>query len=249
MDEIITAIPAGLSAFAATNLDDILILMLLFSQVDSALRRNHIIAGQYLGFAILVIASLSGLVSQLFLPRPWIGMLGLIPILIGLSRLLNPQGDADETQTSTETPASTEQNSFFQHFLSPQTYGVAAITFANGGDNIGIYVPLFANSGWQSLGVILTVFFIMVGVWCYAAYQLTQVPVIANRLTAYGNYLVPYVLMGLGVLILLDSHTLENRGLTVLALIISAFCVASLMRNAGSSSLDKLSKSSPAEEH
>ncbi len=36
--------------------------------------------------------------------------------------------------------------------LNPQTYKVAAVTVANGGDNIGIYVPLFASSDLTSLG-------------------------------------------------------------------------------------------------
>jgi cadmium resistance protein CadD (predicted permease) len=49
-------------------------------------------------------------------------------------------------------------------FLSPQTYKVAAITFANGGDNIGIYVPLFASSDFTGLIVILSVSFVLIGV-------------------------------------------------------------------------------------
>lgn len=227
MSELLKAVSTGFTAFTATNLDDVLILLLFFSQVNGVFRKRHIVAGQYLGFAALVAVSLPGFFSSMVLPRPWIGMLGIVPIVIGLSRLLTSDSDDDTAAEATLTP----ERSWFS-ILSPQAYGVAAVTFANGGDNIGIYMPLFASSNGQQLTVILTVFFALVGVWCFAAYRLMQVPAIAQSLTHYGNQLVPFVLIGLGVLILIDSHTLENRGLAVLTLLISGLFGLHLFRSA-----------------
>ncbi|MEE3719550.1 cadmium resistance transporter [Tumidithrix elongata RA019] len=226
MNGLITAIPTGFTAFCATNLDDIVILLLFFSQVSTNFRRRHIVIGQYLGFAVLVIASLSGFFGSFLMPRPWIGMLGILPIAIGLGRLLNQDEEDLEPNDQAIASEGSLQNSVFASLLSPQVYSVAAITFANGGDNIGIYVPLFANSTVESLAIILAVFFTLVGVWCYVAYRLTQLPAIAEVLTRYGNYLVPFVLIGLGVLMLIDGHTLEYPGLTVLALV--AICLSLL---------------------
>ncbi|HEY9622827.1 MAG TPA: cadmium resistance transporter [Crinalium sp.] len=228
MSDLLKAVSTGFTAFTATNLDDILILLLFFSQISATFRRRHIVAGQYLGFTALVLASLPGFFGSMLLPRPWIGMLGIVPIAIGVSRLLTPDSDDEE---DTEVPL-TSQQSWLTSILSPQTYSVAAVTFANGGDNIGIYVPLFASSSWQHLTIILMVFFALVGVWCYTAYRLMQVPAIAQSLTYYGNQLVPFVLIGLGILILIDSHTLENRGLAVLTLLITGLFVLNLFRNA-----------------
>jgi cadmium resistance transport/sequestration family protein len=225
MNNLMTPIMAGFTAFTATNLDDIVILLLFFSQVNAIFQRRHIVAGQYLGFIALVMVSLPSFFGSMLLPRPWIGLLGIVPIAIGISRLLNP--DAEE-EAGGEEPQSIP---LLGSILSPQTYGVAAVTFANGGDNVGIYVPLFASSNWQSLLVILGVFFLMVGVWCYAAHQLTKVPAIAETLTRYGNPLVPFVLIGLGSLILIDSHTLENRGLAVITLVICCLCFLMLWKN------------------
>ncbi|MBW4536032.1 MAG: cadmium resistance transporter [Pleurocapsa minor HA4230-MV1] len=226
MSGIVTTIPTGLTAFCATNLDDILVLLVLFSQVNKSFRRRHIVAGQYLGFTILVLASLPGFFGSLILPKPWIGLLGIVPIVIGISRLLEEQTDdleEDETEIASESSGLS--------FLSPQTYGVAAVTFANGGDNIGIYVPLFANSTWSSLLVIVGEFFLLVGIWCYAAYKLTKTKAIADLITSYGNNLIPFVLIGLGVLILLDSQTLLDPTLTVIALLVSSFALMSLSKN------------------
>lgn len=225
MNGLITAISTGFTAFTATNLDDILILMLFFSQVNAIFRKHHIVAGQYIGFAALVLASLPSFFGSLLLPRPCIGLLGLVPIAIGISRLVitNEENDTE----SEEIPV---KSAWFSSFISPQAYSVAAVTFANGGDNIGIYMPLFASCTWQNLLIILAVFFSLVGVWCFAANKLTQVPAIADNLTRYGNHLVPFVLMSLGVLILIDSGTLENPGLAVLTLVISGLYLLKLIR-------------------
>lgn len=222
MSGLLTAIPTGITAFTATNLDDLVILTLLFSQVNATFRSRHIVIGQYLGFSALLIASLSGFFGGLILPSHWIGLLGLVPIAIGLNRLFNPESDSsEEAQEETEQPNASP----FASFLSPQTYSVAAITVANGSDNISIYVPLFANSELASLLVILGVFLSLVGVWCYVTYKLTCQPAIADVLTRYGNTLVPYVLIGLGVFIVLESSAM-----TLLALAASCACLMGLVR-------------------
>ena len=226
MNELLTAISTGMTAFTATNLDDILILLLFFSQVNAVFRRRHIVFGQYLGFTALVLASLPGFFGRLIFPPDWIGMLGLLPIAIGLSRLLNPDTDDSEAEAELEQ----SEKSFFSSFLSPQTYSVAAVTVANGGDNIGIYVPLFASNTLESLAVILAVFFAMVGVWCYAAYRLIQMRAIADTLTRYGNQLVPFVLIGLGIAILVKSGTLASPTLSIISLVGCAFCLITLSR-------------------
>jgi cadmium resistance transport/sequestration family protein len=214
MSDLVTAIPTGAAAFSATNIDDIVVLTLFFSQVNATFRSRHIFVGQYLGFTALVIASLPGFFGGLILPERWIGLLGLVPIAIGLGGLLNRESDSEEEEAETEK----SDPSPIASFLSPQTYGVAAVTVANGSDNIGIYVPLFASSTWESLLGILGVFFMLVGVWCYAAYKLTQQPHITQVLTRYGNALVPFVLIGLGVSIVLESRALNP-------LVLAAICL------------------------
>jgi cadmium resistance transport/sequestration family protein len=206
-----TAFSAGITAFVATNIDDIIILLLFFAQVDVNFRRRHIVIGQYLGFTLLLLASLPGFFGGLVVPSEWIGLLGLLPIAIGLKQLVNRQEDTAQVQTVTSDfePSSARKPlvSFLSSVLSPQTYKVAAVTVANGGDNISIYIPLFAGNNLVSLGVILGVFFLMVGVWCAIAYLLTRQPTIAQVLSRYGNAVVPFVLIGLGLFILYERGT------------------------------------------
>jgi cadmium resistance transport/sequestration family protein len=232
MDDFIGAITTGFAAFTATNLDDIVVLLLFFSQVNQKFRPQHIVIGQYLGFTALVLASLPSFFGGRLFPQSWIGLLGTVPIIIGINRFFNPETGDSELQEQSEY-----QNPLLASLFSPQAYSVAAVTVANGGDNLSIYVPLFANSTPDKLGVILTIFFSLVAVWCYAAYRLTKIPTLGALLTRYGSYFVPFVLIGLGIFILIDSHTLENRGLVVLTASLIGFC---LMTEAKESSQEYL---------
>ncbi|MBD1998008.1 cadmium resistance transporter [Leptolyngbya sp. FACHB-541] len=212
MGWIVQAITTGIAAFAATNIDDIIILMLFFAQVNAILRPYHIVTGQYLGFLVLILASLPGFIGGLLIPRAWIGLLGILPIIIGVSQLLNRDKPDTDVQTLSHQPGSTSErspSSKLAALLTPQTYSVAAVTLANGGDNIGIYVPLFASCDLPMLLLILTVFFVLIGVWCYVAYRLARFPAIAHLLTRYGRAIVPFVLIGLGMFILLESKTYQ----------------------------------------
>jgi len=220
MNELITAIPTGITAFAATNIDDMAILLLLFTQINATFRRRDIVFGQYIGLVLLVLASLPGFFGSFIVPRTVIGLLGVIPIAVGLSKLLNREDEEINQEEVNESP-----NWPFASFLSPQICSVAAITIANGSDNIGIYVPLFANSSWVGLVAIVAVFLLLVGVWCYATYKLTQQPAIANLMSRYGNTAVPFILIGLGAFIVLDS-----QALSLLALIASCLCLAGLVK-------------------
>jgi cadmium resistance transport/sequestration family protein len=210
---LLQVIVAAIAAFAATNIDDILILMFFFSQVNSSFRIHHIILGQYLGFMGLLLLSLPGFLGGLIIPKAWTGLLGLIPIYIGLQQILNPETQTPEIPSiasgKRSQPKSSGLMSYFNPLLAPQTYSVAAITLANGGDNIGIYVPFFASLSWFKLLVVITTFLSLVGVWCAIAYGLTRQPMIGKVLNRYGHKVVPFVLIGLGLLILWDSQSYE----------------------------------------
>jgi cadmium resistance transport/sequestration family protein len=223
MSELVTAIGTGIIAFTATNIDDLFILLLFFSQVNSTFTRQHIVIGQYLGVTALVIVSLTGLFGGLILPRRWIGLLGLIPIAIGISTWINPQKDSlNEKILETED----SKRSIFAHFLSPQVYGVAAITIANGSDNISVYVPLFANSTFQSFFIIIIIFFLLLGFWCYGAYRLTSQKEIANLLTGYSSQFLPFLLIFLGIFIVLNSGALSP-----IKLFVSSLCLTILVKD------------------
>ncbi len=209
MDRLLSAVLVGVTSFIATNLDDIVVLVIFFSQVSATFRRRHIVFGQYLGFTALLLLSLPGYFGVLVLTNAWVGLLGLLPLGVGVGQLLNPDTDEPDVQTVSITSKSkTSIRTVMGSLLSPQAYQVAAITVANGGDNIGIYVPLFASSTFPRLVIIVSVFLVLLGVWCWVAERLTRQRAIALLLSHYGHRIIPFVLIGLGLYILIDSGTL-----------------------------------------
>jgi cadmium resistance transport/sequestration family protein len=218
MNSLLAPTLTGIVAFVATNIDDLVILTLFFAQVER-FRWQQVVAGQYLGMIALVLLSLPGYFGGLVVSKSVIGLLGFVPIAIGLSQWFKRKSSSSEVQTVRDaaptvsgepSEATLEQPKKRQHpIFHPQTYSVAAVTFANGGDNIGTYVPLFATSNAVNLLVILGVFFLMVGIWCYLAFGLTRHPFISSAVTRYGDALVPIVLIGLGIYILVENGTVE----------------------------------------
>lgn len=200
---------ATVVAFVASNIDDIFLLAMYFTQVNTTFRKRHIVLGQYLGFAGILGVSLLGFVGALVVSEQIIGLLGFAPIYMGLRRLA--QGRKEPTvETPGILPQSTSQTrSLFSAFLNRQTYSVAVVTFANGGDNISIYIPMFAGKTLPELGIILMIFVALIALWCYLGYRLGNYPMLARIIEQYGHVIVPFVLIGLGIYILVESGSLE----------------------------------------
>jgi cadmium resistance protein CadD (predicted permease) len=187
--QISTALSRAIVAFAATNLDDIFVLTFFFAQKNLQIWR--VVLGQYLGIAGLILISLVGFFASLIIPYKWVGFLGLIPIAIGIRNLIALKEEQPE-KTGVRRVES---------FLT-----VAAITFANGGDNIAIYTPLFASSTWATLAITLITFSVMIALWCVAGYAIGNHVVVIRLIDRYGHILVPFIFIGLGCYILFGSQ-------------------------------------------
>ena len=195
MTDFFALIGIGISSFIATNIDDIFVLMLFFS--TSKFPKSQIVICQYLGIGLLVLIGTLGSLIALVVPHFIIGLLGLVPISIGIIKLVqlrkNNNFESEET-----IPVS--------RWTHLPMLTVAAVTFSNGGDNIGIYTPLFAK--YSSAGEVIfisIIFMIMTGFWCVIAYYLVRHPLVASRIRKTGHITFPCVLIGLGIYILISS--------------------------------------------
>lgn len=191
MTEPWTLLGIGTGAFIASNIDDTFMLMLLFS--STTLLARDVTIGQFLGIALLVIVSASAALLVLVVPLFVIGLMGFIPIGIGVKRLI------EHRQVSRTTKQNKKLESY--SFLS-----VAGITVANGGDDLGVFTPLFAkyNTNFEVIFLVI-LFMLLTGIWCILTYYFIRRPLIASRLSYISQIISPFVLIGLGVYILLDS--------------------------------------------
>jgi cadmium resistance protein CadD (predicted permease) len=181
--------------FAVTNVDDVLILSLFFARgAGHPNTTRSILAGQYLGFAGILVVAVAAAVGATFLPDAAVPYLGLLPLALGVKAAVQAwrhrNDDEDESGSSGGTPGS---------------LAVAAVTFANGGDNIGVYVPVLATAGTAGMTVYVIVFLLLVAVWVAAGRFFATRPIIARALSRWGHILLPVVLIGIGLLILAEG--------------------------------------------
>ena len=208
---LILTILSALGSFIVTNIDDIFVLMLLFSQASSQAKASNgrtvkgnriypkdVVIGQYLGFALLLLISLLATFGVTLIPDQWVGLLGLIPIYLGVKLFIKGE-DEDEGALLSSL------NKFNKFYLS-----VAFITFANGGDNIGIYIPFFSTLNNNQLVITVVTFFIMVAVWCLIGYRLARFRYVSETLEKYGRWVIPIVFIGLGFYIMAENNIFSN---------------------------------------
>ena len=84
--QILTALSKAAVAFAATNIDDLVVLTFFFVQKN--VQTWRVVLGQYVGITGLIAVSLVGFFARLVVPYKWISLLGVIPIIIGLRKLV-----------------------------------------------------------------------------------------------------------------------------------------------------------------
>jgi cadmium resistance protein CadD (predicted permease) len=177
-------------AFISTNIDDLFLLVGFFS--DRTFSRAHVFAGQILGMAVIVAISLAAASAALAISPAHVGLLGILPMVIGVGKLLRLEKIEEEEQ--------------------PTAVGilqVAAVTIVNGGDNIAAYTPIFATQGSRELSATLAIFAALTLLWCFAASGLVRHTALGKPLRRYGHILLPFILIGLGGLILYRSGALR----------------------------------------
>lgn len=180
--------------FVVTNVDDLVLLALFFGRL--ARKRGgsaKVVAGQYLGFGAILVVSVAGALGTGLLPDSVLPYLGLLPVLLGVRA-------AWEVWRERGASGDPEIHS------GPTVLAMATVTFANGGDNVGVYVPVFAGTGTGGLVVYTVVFLVLVAVSCVAGRAFATRPLVARALARWGHLgLLPLVLIAVGVPILVGA--------------------------------------------
>jgi cadmium resistance protein CadD (predicted permease) len=194
----VSSLPASaataVALFAATNIDDLVVLALLSasSLASGRPRRWEIWAGQYLGFAVLVGLSLAAGRGLSLVPTRWLWLLALIPLTIGVITLAGAIRAARRGEQSTPSlPRATGLSNVRWLSWMAGVAGVATLTFVDGADNLAAYTPVFATANDGRIAVTLAVFAAGVAVWCTAGAVLTHHRRITDILARYGRWILP----------------------------------------------------------
>ena len=184
--------------YSGTAVDLLIILMLFFAKRKSRKDIINIYLGQFLGSVSLILLSLLFAFVLNYIPsKEILGLLGLIPIFLGLKVLL--LGDSDGEAIAKDGLRKDDKNLIFL---------VAMITFAScGADNIGVFVPYFITLNLANLIVALLTFLVMIYLLVFSAQKLAQVPSVGETLEKYSRWFIAVVYLGLGIYILIENNS------------------------------------------
>ena len=186
--------------YSGTAVDLLIILMLFFAKRKSRKDIINIYLGQFLGSVSLILLSLLFAFVLNYIPsKEILGLLGLIPIFLGLKVLL--LGDSDGEAIAKDGLRKDNKNLIFL---------VAMITFAScGADNIGVFVPYFTTLNLANLIVALLTFLVMIYLLVFSAQKLAQVPSVGETLEKYSRWFIAVVYLGLGMYILIENNSFD----------------------------------------
>ena len=186
--------------YSGTAIDLLIILMLFFAKRKSRKDIINIYLGQFLGSVSLILLSLLFAFVLNYIPsKEILGLLGLIPIFLGLKVLL--LGDSDGEAIAKDGLRKDDKNLIFL---------VAMITFAScGADNIGVFVPYFITLNLANLIVALLTFLVMIYLLVFSAQKLAQVPSVGETLEKYSRWFIAVVYLGLGMYILIENNSFD----------------------------------------
>ncbi len=191
MSSLPAEIGTAVVLFAATNVDDVVVLSLLTASSRAAgrPRRWEIWAGQYAGFGVLTGLSVAAGRGLALLPARWLWLLALIPLGLGVVNLVAAIKSLRRGQQPSPPSAG-------------GVLGVALLTAVNGADDLAAYTPFFAATGARQAAVTLVVFAACVAVWCLAGDLLTRHARVTAAVSRYGHWILPaaFILIGLYVL-------------------------------------------------
>lgn len=197
---MIQNIVTSIILYSGTAVDLLIILMLFFAKRKSRKDIINIYLGQFLGSVSLIFLSLLFAFVLNYIPsKEILGLLGLIPIFLGLKVLL--LGDSDGEAIAKDGLRKDNKNLIFL---------VAMITFAScGADNIGVFVPYFITLNLANLIVTLLTFLVMIYLLVFSAQKLAQVPSVGETLEKYSRWFIAVVYLGLGMYILIENNSFD----------------------------------------
>ena len=220
---------AAVVSFISTNIDNIFVLILLYAQVDENFKKSYVVIGQYLAIAVLYAFSLLSAFGLNFISQKYVGLLGIIPIAIGIKELISygkskntaaahedkpkvETGERDNIQTTSYNERRGKWHrvlkwtkSAVSIIIRPEILNVMLAAIANGADNIGVYIPLFTGYSSSQLIITALIFAVMMALWCFLVDGITSFPKVKNVIQRYKHIVVPIVFIGLGIYIIVKG--------------------------------------------
>ena len=192
MLEIVIVIGVAAGAFMATNLDNLVLLVALFGRYSD--RRYEVMFGYLAG--MLVIAGVTYYVGKLAgtAPVQYLGLLGVIPVLIGVTELFRLFRNRGVVRDPVVPGAG-----------STAVAATLTAQLGNSSDTIITYSVLFSDSNDLGDNLVLATFGGMALMLALIAYLAQSHPWLSRPVQLYGHYITPLILITVGLYVLSNT--------------------------------------------
>lgn len=193
VNELLTIVGVTAATFAATSLDNLGLVAVLAA--DGNLRFRDILAG-YVAAALLVVAAAYWAAEAIEgLPGHYLGLIGLVPIAVGVLRLYRLR----RPLTRAETP--------FSDRVARGPISIALMMLAQSGDSLAAFTAVFTDTAERLEPAILITVSACVVAWCLAGRWLVTQSAIAGWIERRAAHAIPVLLIVVGLYVLLDTNT------------------------------------------
>ena len=188
---MIQTVITAVMTFISTTIDDIFVVTVLFADAKTKRDRINIYAGEYIGIMITFALGLAGAFAASFIPEKFIGLLGFVPIIMAVIYIIKSLKGADDGDDDIKGLG---------------VISVALLSLSNGGDNIGVYIPVLTGLDVKDIIITVVVFLVMIAIFCVLAQKIGTVRKIRSFVESYKRIIIPGVLIVLGLMILAEHY-------------------------------------------
>ncbi|BAC90443.1 cadmium resistance transporter [Gloeobacter violaceus] len=192
--EVLLTIALAGTAFASTSTDNFLLLIGFFGQPGCS--RAQVLAGYLAAVAgVLIAAKGLSLVSELAVAN-YLGWLGMVPLGLGIYQFTQifrkpavDDGAAPVPDGRAKWPA------------------VGLVMLANSGDTLAVLTAFLADTKPELDWIVILAVLAVAAAEGGLAIRLVAIDFLRPIFTAFSRYVLPFLLMGIGIYILLNSPT------------------------------------------
>ncbi|GIO27935.1 cadmium resistance transporter [Ornithinibacillus bavariensis] len=186
--------------FIATGMDEMLILIVLFAHARNHKQIRQVYIGQQIGMTFVLLIAVVVVYWISFITEEWTGLLGFLPIIIGIMELFERDDEDEESSTTLQKTA----------IFSNLTVRVAIIAIAGGAEELAIFIPYFTSLNVKEVLIAILTFILLVPIWSAICHILGSVKQIYTFVGRFQRFIIPMIFIGIGVKVLLESDAIET---------------------------------------
>lgn len=185
-------------AFLATDIDDLVIMFTFYMTAKTTnpkIKQNHpvlkIFSGELIAYLVILLLSDVASYGLRLFPKAFTNGLGAVPLFMGIKILWDLHEEHNHKRKSTA-----------KNIGIITLPSILSICLADGGDNLGVYIPLFSSLSMEDLLGINIYLLALMAIWCVVGFLLSKLNGLNKVFQKYGSLITGTILIILGFILI-----------------------------------------------